>query len=60
MGLLERISSDLDLPVVDTKINSRVDYTEASDVGKGVLEYEDPKAKRETINLNIKMIAQTD
>ncbi|MEO1808722.1 MAG: AAA family ATPase [Bacteroidota bacterium] len=50
-GLLERIASDFDLPVLDTKINSRVAYTEASIVGKGVLEYEDPKAKQEMIDL---------
>jgi chromosome partitioning protein len=57
MGLLERIANDFDLPVLDTKINSRVAYTEASVVGKGVLEYEDPKAKQEMINLTKEVLA---
>lgn len=56
-GLLERIASDFGLPVLDTKINSRVAYTEASVVGKGVLEYEDPKAKQEMINLTKEVLA---
>lgn len=56
-GLLDRIASDFDLLVLDTKINSRVAYTEASVVGKGVLEYEDPKAKQEMINLTKEVLA---
>ncbi|MEO0898681.1 MAG: AAA family ATPase [Bacteroidota bacterium] len=56
-GLLERISNDFDLPVVNTKINSRVAYTEASVVGQGVLEYADTKAKQEMINLTKEVLA---
>ncbi|MEO1385508.1 MAG: hypothetical protein AAFV78_19990 [Bacteroidota bacterium] len=56
-GLLNRVGDDFDLPVLDTKINSRVAYTEASVVGKGVLEYNDPKAKEEMVNLTKEVLA---
>ena len=57
MGLMERIADDFNLPVLDTKINSRVAYTEASVIGKGVLEYGDPKAKQEMVNLTKEVLA---
>ncbi|MEM7371775.1 MAG: AAA family ATPase [Bacteroidota bacterium] len=50
-GLLSKIETSFDIPVMETKINSRVAYTEASIAGKGVLEYIDPKAKEEMIGL---------
>lgn len=50
-GILKMIESSFDIPVLDTKINSRVAYTEVSVTGKGVYEYSDAKAKKEMVNL---------
>lgn len=50
-GILKMIESSFDLPVLKTKINSRVAYTEVSVTGKGVYEYSDDKAKQEMVNL---------
>lgn len=50
-GIYNMIESSFDIPFFDTKINSRVTYTEASVIGKGVYEYSDIKAKEEMINL---------
>ncbi|MCB0853614.1 MAG: ParA family protein [Bacteroidetes bacterium] len=50
-GISRMIDSSFDIPVLDTKINSRVAYTEASISGKGVYEYSDTKAKAEMVRL---------
>ena len=50
-GISKQIKSSFDVPVLKSKINSRVAYTEASVTGQGVFEYSDPKAKSEIANL---------
>ena len=45
------INNSFEIPVLTTKINSRVAYTEVGVVGKGVYEYSDAKAKQEIIDL---------
>lgn len=50
-GILKMIETSFDIPVLDTKINSRVAYTEVSVTGKGVYEYSDDKAKKEMVSL---------
>lgn len=44
-GILKQIDSSFDVPVLKSKLNSRVAYTEVSVIGQGVFEYSDPKAK---------------
>lgn len=56
-GLLSMIESSFELPVLDSTIDSRVAYTEASVIGQGVLEYTDPKAKTEMLNLTKEVLA---
>ena len=50
-GISKRIKSSFDIPILESKINSRVAYTEVSVVGKGVYEYTDSMAKKEMIDL---------
>ena len=50
-GISKMIINSFDIPVLDTKINSRVAYIEVGVVGKGVYEYTDAKAKQEIVNL---------
>lgn len=50
-GIKSQIENAFEIPVLNTKINSRVAYTEVSISGKGVYEYTDLKAKEEIINL---------
>jgi chromosome partitioning protein len=50
-GILQMIDTSFDIPILDTKINSRVAYSEAGITGKGVYEYTDLKAKEEMIKL---------
>ncbi|MCB0517385.1 MAG: AAA family ATPase [Lewinellaceae bacterium] len=50
-GISKQIESSFEVPVLKSKINSRVAYTEASVTGQGVFEYSDPKAKSEMVNL---------
>lgn len=45
------ILSDFELPVLESKIAYRVAYREAKIEGKGVVEYEDKKAKDEMLKL---------
>ncbi|MEL6257292.1 MAG: ParA family protein [Bacteroidota bacterium] len=57
-GISQMIHSSFDVPVLDTKINSRVAYTEASIEGKGVYEYSDQKAKAEMVKLTEEVLAK--
>lgn len=50
-GIFKQIESSFDVPVLKSKLNSRVAYTEVSVVGKGVYEYSDEKAKKEMVSL---------
>ena len=50
-GIKSQIENSFDIPVLTTKINSRVAYTEVSILGQGVYEYSDNKAKSEMISL---------
>ncbi|MBR9919545.1 MAG: AAA family ATPase [Bacteroidetes bacterium] len=50
-GISKQIESSFDVPVLNSKINSRVAYTEVSVLGQGVFEYSDPKAKNEMVSL---------
>ena len=50
-GISKQIESSFDVPVLNSKINSRVAYTEVSVLGQGVFEYSDPKAKSEMVSL---------
>ena len=50
-GISKQIESSFDVPVFNSKINSRVAYTEVSVLGQGVFEYSDPKAKSEMVSL---------
>ena len=50
-GISKQIESSFDVPVLKSKINSRVAYTEVSVLGQGVFEYSDPKAKSEMVSL---------
>ncbi|MEZ5057106.1 MAG: AAA family ATPase [Saprospiraceae bacterium] len=50
-GIPKQIASSFDVPVLNSKINSRVAYTEVSVLGQGVFEYSDPKAKSEMVSL---------
>jgi len=50
-GISKQIESSFDVPVLDSKIGSRVAYTEVSVMGQGVFEHSDPKAKTEMANL---------
>ena len=45
------IESSFDVPVLNSKINSRVAYTEVSIIGQGVFEHSDQKAKGEMVSL---------
>ena len=57
-GILKMIESSFEIPVLNTKINSRVAYTEVGVIGKGVYEYTDPKAKNEMINLTKEILGK--
>ena len=59
-GILKMIESSFVIPVLDTKINSRVAYTEVSIVGKGVYEYTDAKAKKEMIDLTREVLSKAE
>ncbi|MEL6972849.1 MAG: ParA family protein, partial [Bacteroidota bacterium] len=50
-GISSQIESSFDVPVLNTRINSRVAYTEVSIDGQGVFEYSDQKAKAEMVSL---------
>lgn len=50
-GILKMIATSFEIPLLKTKINSRVAYTEVSISGQGVYEYSDAKAKNEMIKL---------
>ena len=50
-GISKQIESSFDVPVLNSKINSRVAYTEVGVLGQGVFEYSDPKAKSEMVHL---------
>jgi chromosome partitioning protein len=50
-GILQMVDTSFDIPILNTKINSRVAYPEAGITGKGVYEYTDLKAKKEMIKL---------
>lgn len=50
-GILKQIKATFEIPVLKTKINSRVAYTEVSVLGQGVYEYTDIKAKQEIVSL---------
>lgn len=56
-GILKSIESNFDIPVMKTKINSRVAYTEVSVIGRGVYEYSDAKAKNEMVNLTKEVLS---
>ena len=48
---VEEILQDFELPVLKSKIAYRVAYREAKIEGKGVIEYDDKKAKDEMMKL---------
>jgi len=50
-GISRQIESSFDVPVLNSKIGSRVAYTEVSLMGQGVFEHSDLKAKSEMANL---------
>ena len=50
-GISKQIESSFDIPVLNSKINSRVAYAEVGVLGQGVFEYSDPKAKSEMVSL---------
>ena len=50
-GIFKMINGSFEIPVLNSKINSRVAYTEVGVVGKGVYEYTDAKAKKEMADL---------
>ena len=55
-GIFEMIDGSFDIPILNSKINSRVAYAEVGVIGKGVYEYTDKKAKGEMINLTKEML----
>ena len=55
-GILQMIENSFEIPVLKTKINSRVAYTEVSIIGKGVFEYSDAKAKKEIASLSLEVL----
>jgi chromosome partitioning protein len=57
-GIFKKIESSFGIPVLESKINSRVAYTEVSVIGKGVCEYTDPKAKKEIIDLTQEILTK--
>ncbi|MEM9921699.1 MAG: ParA family protein, partial [Bacteroidota bacterium] len=57
-GILKMIESSFNIPVLKTKINSRVAYTEVSIIGKGVYEYSDMKAKQEMASLTKEILRE--
>ena len=57
-GISKMINSSFDIPVLDTRINSRVAYTEVSIEGKGVYEYSDNKAKAEMVKLTQEVLGK--
>ncbi|MEO1518955.1 MAG: ParA family protein [Bacteroidota bacterium] len=59
-GILKMIESSFDIPVLKTKINSRVAYTEVSIIGKGVYEYSDMKAKQEMASLTKEVLKEAN
>jgi chromosome partitioning protein len=57
-GIFSKIESSFEIPVLESKINSRVAYAEVSIIGKGVYEYSDTKAKKEIINLAHEILSE--
>lgn len=57
-GIFNKIESSFEIPVLESKINSRVAYAEVSIIGKGVYEYSDTKAKKEIINLAHEILSE--
>jgi len=57
-GISQMIESSFDIELLETKINSRVAYTEASISGKGVYEYSDTKAKNEMVRLTKEVLSK--
>ena len=52
------IKSSFEIPVMKTKLNSRVAYTEANVIGKGIYGYTDPKAEKEIIALTKEVLSK--
>lgn len=57
-GILKMLKSSFEIPILKTKIKSRVAYTEASIIGQGAYEYSDPKAKQEMISITKEILKQ--
>jgi chromosome partitioning protein len=57
-GIFSKIESSFEIPVLESKINSRVAYAEVSIIGKGVYEYSDTKAKKEIIDLAYEILSE--
>ena len=57
-GILQQIEVSFNVPVLKSKLNSRVAYTEVSIIGKGVYEYSDEKAKKEMVNLTNEILTK--
>jgi len=57
-GIFKMLKSSFEIPVLKTKINSRVAYTEVGITGQGVYEYTDKKAKLEMISLTKEVLSQ--
>ena len=55
-GVLSQLESSFSVPVLKSKLNSRVAYTETGILGKGVYEYSDDKAKAEIIALTNELL----
>ncbi len=58
-GISGMIESSFDIELLQTKVNSRVAYTEASISGKGVYEYSDAKAKNEMVRLTKEVLSKS-